>query len=298
MRAFILLLMPWCVAWQASGDGVVEWARGEAKAAGPGAFVQAGVVARVEPGAGVSIVATLDLPGADGLLTVRAEPPPPAGATVELPDPRVKVGYTEYAADGTVRFSLERVTAGRLRMPPHAASPFDLRLELDAESGDGAWRRLRDGELVLVPSVPPARDDDDVRGPRPVDVDPVYDTGGCGGAYHDTDYDDDYGDSAGSAGGGGCEGDDLESDGGGDASGCEGDDLGGGGGSGSGCAGDDVASSGGGCDGGGADSCAVAPAGPRVGRAWQRRTVAWLPWTACFAGLRLMRGRKRTRERV
>ncbi len=301
MRGLILLLMPWCVAWQASGDGNVEWARGDGKRPGSSAFVQAAVVARVEPGVGLSMVATLELPGADGLLTVRAEPPPPAGETIELPDPRVKVGYTEYGPDGAVRFAFERLSAGRLRMPPYAAAPFELRLELDLEGGDGAWRRLKDGELVLVPAVPPARDEDEVTdGFGAVEVDPVYDTGGCGGTYHDhRTYDDDWDDSAGSASdGGGCEGDDVDG-GGGEPSGCEGDDLGGSSDAGSGCAGDDVASSGGGCDGG-ADSCAVAPASgrPRAGRAWQRRLVGWLPWIGVFVGLRLMRSRRGERRRV
>jgi hypothetical protein len=300
MRGLILLLAPMCVAWQASGDGAVEWARGDGKTPGPSAFVQAEVVARVEPGVGLSLVATLELPGADGLLTVRVEPPPAAGDTVELPDPRVKVGYTEYADDGTVRFALDRVTAGRLRMPPQAASPFELGLALDVAGGDGAWRRLKDGDLVLRPSVAPARgDDDDYGGGVTVAVDPVYGTGGCDGSYHEpADYSEDYDDSAGSASdGGGCEGDDV--DGGGESSGCDGDDLGGGSDSGSGCAGDDVASSGGGCDGGGADSCAVAPTSgvPRAGRAWQRRLVAWLPWIATFLALRLMRARKILRRR-
>jgi hypothetical protein len=290
MRGWLLMLAPFCAAWQGAGEGTVEWAAGRDKVAGEHAVVHAEAVARQEAGQGLSLVVTLELGEGDGLLTIRAVQPVAEGQEVTLPDDRVQVAYTEYTADGSVRFSAARVTDGRLMVLPGAgALTFRISLDLDdGADGPHGWRRLRDGDLTALPADGPETDDDDGP-PPPPGPDPVANVGGCeGGSYDDTS---DTSDTGASSGDSGCEGDDTDS--GSSDSGCAGDDTSSGS-SGSGCAGDDTgSSSGGGCAGDGGDGCAVAAPGhlPRLHRRTVARLVDWMPWLMALSALRLMRRR-------
>lgn len=297
MRAWgrwtLVALAPLCGAWQGAGNGLIGWAAGVAKRAGEETTVPLDVVVRVDPDQGVHLVATLELPGpgGDGVLGLRLDRAAAAERSLELPDPRVEVTYTEYTSDGRIAFEAARVTAGRLRAKGMRFEEIDLRLELDLEAPGPTgrrWRRLADTDVIVRPVVVEVDDTSPAAGAG--GEPPVEAVGGCeGNSYDDDPYDDAEHDweSGSPSSSGGCEGDDLGSSDGADTwsddgGGCEGDDVGG------------SSDAGEGCDGACAgDAMAAGPGARRPRRVWAARVVGWLPWLMVFAALRLARRRAR-----
>ncbi len=274
--AVLLLLTPALLAWSGGGSGTGVWEGGAGRA------ISADMSGLAETGPETRILVNATVGDAEALIDITI-PRLHLGTRVSALDARITVDYREFGPDGGVLFAAEEARAGWLEVsagPTHVT----LRMDITWHDGQGAHRRWSGVFLRMGSPSEATRDRGGSAGTAGAGCDVAVDP------EPEPYYDD----------GGGCEGDDWESDDSwddGSGGGCEGDDLGGGSGSG-GCEGDDL---GGGDDFGGdtgGASCegdAIASPG-RVRRSPTAvRIFNQFPWLLTIGVLGLRPGRRRRR---
>lgn len=303
-----IVLAPWLLAWQGSGTshGVVHRGTLDAPTPAPGTLSEtpgeaagAEVVGRIEAGRSHYVLLWSLHGERDAVLSLVVASD--GGLALDLPSPLVTAVYEEFDAGGERLFFAERIDGTfehALRAGGYVGLRLDLRLE---DPAAGAFVRLSDFSVTLVPDVLPPVDEGAPAQPAGVGVGARASNGGCeDDGYESSDANDPAWQGS-SEDSGGCDGDTGtsstdESEG----SGCEGDDLE------SGSTSDDDAA-GDSCDGD-ASAAAVVAAGGLTGGladgstdrpAVRRRSpvvarlVAWLPYLLVLGLLPLRRARRR-----
>lgn len=269
------------LAWTGSGPASGRWIEGEGKDILAERGLGGEVVGTVDEARGrVDLLYTLSLPGApgDGVLALAFDA---WTGTVHLPDARVDLRYREYGPDGETVFVADRLPRGTLRVETGYDGRWRAVLDVDVadRQDDTLWRRFD----AVVLAIDPPRDgaDEEASGGGYSGGGHAVASGGCDDGWDDDDDwetdDSTWGDDS----GGGCDGDDWESDSDSGSSGCEGDDL-------------DTGDSSAGCDSGGCEGDAIAGSGDRKRRSpVALRLINLVPWLLVFAAIRLMRRRRR-----